>query len=294
MKAEGFFILHPSSFCLLTWSAMPKDSNIRSRATSAILTYALFRWESAATIALTILLAYFNPISFDWWQWWYWLVIGAIAEALIIVTSIQDVNTGAQVVADMFRQEFNPAIIQSKKYRATVERALDYRTRIEEMIRKSEVGVLQSHLQESTAGISDWIAQIFRLAQRLDTYESDSVIKQDAASAPREIADLTARVQREMDANVREQAQRTLASKKEQWQNLEKLTQTMEQAELQLDATLTALGTVYSQLMLIHSKDDIEDSRSQRLRGDIAEQISQLNELQGAMDEVYRGDKGTR
>ncbi len=267
--------------------SMPKDSNIRSRATSAILTYALFRWESAATIALTILLAYYVPRPFDWWQWWYWLVIGAIAEALIIWSSIADVNTGAQVVAEMFRQEFNPAAIKSQKYRTEVERALDYRTRIEEMIRKSEAGILQSHLQESTAGISDWIAQIFRLAQRLDAFESDSVIKQDAASAPREIAELTARLQRETDANVREQAQRTLESKKEQWQNLEKLTNTMEKAELQLDATLTALGTVYSQLMLIRSRDDIEDSRAQRLRADIAEQVAQLNELQGAMDEVY-------
>jgi len=265
------------------------NSNLRSRAWYAILAYAIFRFESAATIALTILLVYFVPKPFDFWEWWYWLVIGLIAEVLIVWSSIGDVNTGAQVVADMFRQEFNPGTIKSQKYRAAVQRALDYRTRIEEMIRKSEAGVLRDHLQSSTAGISDWIAQIFRLAQRLDAFESDTVIKQDAASAPREIAELTTRVQREHDANVRAQAQRTLDSKKEQWANLEKLTNTMENAELQLDATLTALGTVYSQLMLIHSKDDIEDSRSQRLRGDIAEQISQLNDLQGSMDDVYQG-----
>ncbi len=265
-----------------------KSPDIRNRAWSAILAYAIFRWESAATIAFTILLAYFVPRPFEWFQWWYWLVIGLVAELLIIWSSIGDVNTGAQVVADMFRQEFNPGAIKSQKYRALVERALDYRTRIEEMIRKSEAGILRDHLQSSTAGISDWIAQIFRLAQRLDAFESDTVIKQDAAATPREIADLTTRVQREHDATVRAQAQRTLDSKKEQLANIEKLTNTMENADLQLDATLTALGTVYSQLMLIHSKDDIEDSRSQRLQSDIAEQISQLNDLQGSMDEVYQ------
>jgi len=265
------------------------NNNLRSRAWSAILSYAIFRGESAATIALTILLAYFVPRPFDWWQWWYWLVIGAVAEALIVWSSIGDVNIGAQVVAEMFRQEFNPATIKSQKYRAAVERALDYRSRIERMIRQSEAGILRDHLNESTSGISDWIAQIFRLAQRLDAFESDSVIKEDAASAPREIANLTARVQRETDDSVREQARAALESKKAQWANLEKLTNTMEKAELQLDATLTALGTVYSQLMLIHSKDDVEDSRAQRLRGDIAEQIAQLSELQGAMDEVYQG-----
>lgn len=265
------------------------NSNIRTRATGAIITHAIFRFESAATIALTILLAYFVPRPFEWWQWWYWLVIGAIAEALIIYTSIQDVDTGAQVVSDMLREEFNPATIKTQKLRAAVERALDYRKRIEETIRKSEAGILQSHLQESMSGIADWIAQIFRLAQRLDAYERDEIIKQDAKSAPREIRELVERIAREDDDAVREQARHTLESKRAQAQNLEKLTNTMEQAELQLDATLTALGTVYSQLMLIRSKDDIQDSRAQRLRGDIADQVAKLNELQGAMDEVYRG-----
>lgn len=267
---------------------MSKDTNIRSRAWYAILAYAIFRFESAATIALTILLAYFVPRPFDWWQWWYWLIIGLVAEVLIVWSSIGDATTGAQVVADMFRQEFNPGMIKSQKYRAEVERALDYRTRIEEMIRKSEAGVLRDHLQSSTAGISDWIAQIFRLAQRLDAFSRDEIIKQDTAETPRELRELKERVARETNDTVRAQAQRTLDSKKAQLANIEKLTDTMENAELQLDATLTALGTVYSQLMLIHSKDDIEDSRSQRLQSDIAEQITQLNDLQGAMDEVYQ------
>jgi hypothetical protein len=270
---------------------MPKDPNLRSRATFAIITYALFRWESAATIALTILLAYFVREPFPWWQWWYWLIIGAAAETLIIVTSVQDANTGAQVVAEMLREEFNPATIKTPKLRAAVQRALDYRSRIETTIRQSEAGVLHDHLQGSTAGISDWIAQIFRLAQRLDTFGRDDILRQDAASAPKELRELKERVEREDDDAVREQARAALESKKAQAANLAKLTNTMEKAELQLDATLTALGTVYSQLMLIRSKDDIEDSRSQRLRGDIAEQIAQLNELQGAMDEVYSSKK---
>jgi hypothetical protein len=268
---------------------MPKDSNIRSRAWSAILSHAIFRFESAVTIALTILLAYFFPRPFEWWQWWYWLVIGAVAEALIVYTSIQDVDTGARVVADMFREEFNPAVVKTQKLRAAVQRALDYRNRIEELIRQSEAGVLREHLKDSTAGIADWIAQIFRLAQRLDAFERDEMIRQDAASAPAELRELERRIAREDDGAVREQARVALESKRAQVQNLEKLTQTMEQAELQLDATLTALGTVYSQLMLIRSKDDIEDSRAQRLRGDIAEQVARLNELQGAMGEVYQG-----
>lgn len=269
------------------------NPNIRSRAWSAILSHAIFRWESAGTIALVILLAYFIPRPFDWWQWWFWLAIGAVAEALIVYSSIQDVDTGAQVVAEMFRDEFNPGAIQSKKYRAAVERALDYRSRIESLIRRTERGVLQQHLQDTTAGISDWIAQIFRLAQRLDVFDRDEVIRQDAASAPAELRQLELRVQRADDPAVREQVRHALDSKQAQVENLRKLTQTMDQAELQLGATLAALGTVYSQLVLVQSKDDIGDSRAQRLRGDIADQVAKLNSLQEAMDEVYSArDRG--
>ncbi len=264
------------------------NSNLRSRATAAILAHAFFRLESAATIALTILLAYFVPRPFEWWQWWYWLLIGAVAEALIIYTSVQDVETGAQVIAEMLREEFNPAMIKTPKLRAAVQRALDYRSRIEALIRQSQAGVLREHLQDSTTGITDWIAQIFRLAQRLDAFERDEMIKQDAEAAPRAVRELEQRIEREDDEAVRAQARVALASKQAQAANLEKLTNTMENAELQLDATLTALGTVYSQLVLIRSKDDVEDSRAHRLRGDIAEQVARLNELQGALDEVYR------
>ncbi len=263
------------------------NTNLRSRAWSAILSYAIFRWESAVTIALMILLAYFVPRPFDWWQWWYWLIIAAVAEALIIYTSIGDVDTGAAVVAEMFRQEYNPGVIKSAKYRGQVERALTYRSRIEDAIRKSEAGMLQQHLLESTSGIADWIAQIFRLAQRLDAYDRDEMIKQDTTTAPAELKALTLRVQREADPAVRDEAQQALQSKQAQMANLQRLTRTMEQAELQLDTTLTALGTVYSQLVLIHSKDDVQDSRSQRLREDIADQVAKLNSLQEAMDEVY-------
>ncbi len=269
---------------------MSSKSNLRSRATGAMIAHAFFRLESAGTIALTILLSYFVQ-PFDWWQWWYWLVIGVIAEALIIYTSLSDVDTGAQVVSDMLRQEFNPATLRSKKYRAAVERALNYRARIEDLIRHSEVGMLQQHLQESTAGISDWLAQIFRLAQRLDEFERDDMIKQDVQAVPVMLRELTARVTQEPDMVVREQARQALTSKQEQWQNLQKLARTMEQADLQLEATLTALGTVYSQLVLIRSKDDIQDSRAQRLHEDITDQVAKLTSLQEAMDEVYGGRK---
>jgi hypothetical protein len=60
----------------------------------------------------------------------------------------------------------------------------------------------------------------------------------------------------------------------------------MERAELQLDDTLSAMGTIYAQMQLIGAKD-IDSGRAQRLRQDIADQVHSLHDIVQTMDEVY-------
>ena len=60
----------------------------------------------------------------------------------------------------------------------------------------------------------------------------------------------------------------------------------MQRAELQLETTMTALGTIYSQTMLVGAKD-IDSGRAKRLRQDIDSEVSELDDVLLAMDEVY-------
>jgi hypothetical protein len=263
-----------------------KRGELRQRVTRAIIAHAFFRLESALIVAMTIILAALFPKPFPWWQWWYWLVFGLVGEALVVYTSITDEMTSRKVVADMLRQEFNPGEIRSAEYRQRVEKALEYRQRIEEHVRRSKAGVLRDHLLDTTAGIADWVANVFGLAKRLDVYHNDRTLLSDRRDVPREIVGLRSRLQREDDEAVRQQLQQAIASKEEQLANLEKLQNMMEKAEYQLETTLTALGTVYSQLQLIHVKD-IDSGRAQRLREDIADQVAALQSLQETLDEVY-------
>jgi mannose/cellobiose epimerase-like protein (N-acyl-D-glucosamine 2-epimerase family) len=112
------------------------------------------------------------------------------------------------------------------------------------------------------------------------------VLDRDRREAPREIAALRSRLQNEDDPAVRQQLEQAVVSKEEQLANLHKLENVMEKAEYQLETTLTALGTVYSQLLLISAKD-IDSGRAQRLRDDIAAQVANLQSLQETLDEVY-------
>ena len=253
-----------------------------------MLSHAFFRLESALTIALTIVLVFLYPEPFLWWQWWYWLILGALGEALIIVTSVSDVRTAERIVADMLRQTYNPSEIRSPALRRQVERALEYRQRMTDAIAKAPAGPLREHLQETTAGIADWIGNIFDLARRLDAYERDELIRSDMGSVQGALRDLQARLQREDDPAVREHLREAIQAKETQRQNLDRLQNTMERAQLQLEATLTALGTVYSQLLLAGARD-VDSSRSRRIAESIHDQVASLDDLLSAMNEVYAG-----
>jgi hypothetical protein len=263
-----------------------RQNPLKQRVTKAIISHAIFRLESALTIALTIVLTALFPRPFPWWQWWYWLVLGGVGEILIVFSSITDEMTSRRVVADLLRQQFNPAEIHGPEYRERVEKALQYRQRIEEHVRSADAGVLRDHLIDTTSEIADWVASVFGLAKRLDRYHDDPMLLRDRRELPQAIAGLQARLQREDDQAVRDQLQKAIDSKQEQLTNLQKLENVMEKAEYQLETTLTALGTVYSQIQLVQAKD-IDSGRAQRLRSDIADQVAALQSLQETLDEVY-------
>jgi len=261
-------------------------TELERQAWRAMLSFAIFRLESALTIAVTIILIFVFPSPFLWWQWWYWLVIGLVAEALIIYTSLSDPALAQKVVADMLRGEFNPRGLRSAKYRDKVEKALEYRERIEGVIRQSRDGVLREHLEEDARRITEWVANVFGLARRLDAYENDEIIKRDMRSVQSDIKDLEARLRLEDDEAVGQQMREAIGSKKTHWDNLQRLQNTMEKAEFQLENTLSAMGTVYAQLQLIGAKD-VDSSRARNLREDIAQQVAALQDIVEAMDEVY-------
>lgn len=271
------------------------DDELRSRALRAMLSHAFFRWESAITIAvffiiLPTLTLFLGPSWIPWLPWWIWLLAGAVAEAVIVWASLTDEATAAQVVAEMFRRQFDPRTIRQTQLRDRVEKALEYRGRIEKVVQRTQKGVLREHLAETARQITTWIEQVYALARRLDAYESDPVLKQDLRSVPLAIKNFYSRLDLEDDGAVQAQLRETIASKEAQWANLQRLQNTMEKAEYQLENTLAAMGTVYAQLQLMGAKD-VDSGRAQRLREDIAEQVAALQDVLETMDEVYDGQE---
>ena len=261
------------------------DVQLRRRAQSAIIENALFDWKSGVIIALTIVLAFFGE-GWIGWPWWYFLIGGAVAWIALAISILTDPAANAKAVADLLRRDFDSKLLRNDQSREWVDKALEYRRRIAETVARTRQSVLRDHLSDAAGQIDEWLSNLYQLAQRLDAYETDEVIRQDMRSVPRDIQTLQTKLKVEDDTSVRQQMQQTIESKKAQLANLQQLENMMQKAELQMDGTLTAMGTIYSQLLLINVKD-VDSGRAQRLHADITEQVKQLQDVVSSMDEVY-------
>ncbi len=260
---------------------------LEQRATRAILVRAIYRWESAAIIGLMLVLFFLFPTPLPFWQPWFWLVLGALGEIGLVWSSLKDPEFRAKAVAEIFREKFNAREIKDDELRGRVEKALEYRDRIDAGISKSRAGVLRDHLRDVSRGITDWMENVFRLAKRLDAYKSDDIIHQDAQTVEPEIDRLKRRLALEDNDTVKRQISQAVAQKQIQRDNLRRLENVMERAEFQLESAVTAMGTVYSQIMILGSRD-VSSGRAQRLQKDINDQVQALQDVVHTMDEVFR------
>lgn len=260
--------------------------NLEKRARNAILQEAFFRWESAINIALMLILTVIFASAVPWW---IFVALSVVIEGGIGVITMRNPAINAKAVSTIFERQFQPKNIRSRDLRARTQKALEYLRRIEEAVGQTKEGVLRDRLKRTTEEVVDWVEAIHRLAIRVDRYEQNRLIARDMESVPKNISNLRRRLAEEDDLTVRAQIEKAISDRERQQANLEGLQNTIENAELQLERTLSALGTVYSQLLVLDTKGE-SSGRAERLQEEISEQVHQLQDLTLAMDEVYTND----
>jgi hypothetical protein len=265
------------------------QDKVHERAWQAILSTAFFSVESAVIIALSIALFGLGYQPFDWWQPAFWLGFGALAEALYLGVTITDPNAARRAVDAMLTERYNPNDIRNPIARERLKRALEYRRLIGEAAARHS-GAMRSHIEATASEINDWIGQIYRLAKRLDAFEENEIIARDRRMVPQELKSLRRRLDVEQDPAVRAEIEEAIQTKETQLANLRSLENNIKRADIQLDHTLSALGTVYAQVQLIGSRD-VGSARAQRLQEEIREEVTSLQDTIEAIDEVhsYRG-----
>jgi hypothetical protein len=261
-------------------------SQITKEARSAIVQYALFRWENAVILAGTIVLTGLMPNPFPWWPIWGWPLLGLLGIGGIFYSSLTNEKKNAELILRFFQEQFDLQAIQQPELREEVELALEYQRRIETQVHQKGRGILWDQPGDTANQLNDWIANIYRIAKRLDVYRQDGLLDSQRETVPGEIRSLEGRIDQEDNPTFRDQLKELLESKKKQWETLQALDARMKQAEIQLSQTLAAMATVDNQVKLIDAQD-VESGRSERLREDIQEQVNRLNDLIGSINEVY-------
>ena len=261
---------------------MPR-SDIQRRARTAIFRSAILSPQSLSLGLISILGAGLS-IEFLGASPIVWLIFGAIAEIVYLGSTVTDVKANSRAVAQMFQREFNPAEIKNRHARQRLEQSLEYYRNMQ-VLATQTAGARRIQIDATIREVDDWVEQIFRIAKRIDNFKENTLIARDHLRVPDEIKMLQQRLATETDAGIQDELADAISIKYTQLQNLEALENNIKRADIQLDNTLSALATVYTQLQLLDSKS-IQGGRAHRIKEEINHEVLSLKDMVDAIDDV--------
>lgn len=274
-------------------------NDLRQRTLGKVIENAIINVPSALILAAAIVLVGANvpipvlgspPFNIPTIAWLVPLVPAWLA---VVGSRLTNRTAGEAAASQILRDQYDVNRITNPSLRMNVAQAIAYRERIDKAVARFADSAMQGRMQDAANQVEEWVRRIYTLASRLDSYHNDSIIKNDLAAVPDSIKKLRQRFANEADESIRRELNDTIERRQAQYNSLMKLDTTMDRAELQLENTLTALGTVYSQMLLVDARD-VDSTKAQRLRDNIAEQVNSLQDVITSMDEVYSDDQTGR
>jgi hypothetical protein len=136
---------------------------------------------------------------------------------------------------------------------------------------------LQNRLDTCTQAIETLITRLGHLRQ-------DDLIRQDLAVVPAAIARLETQLNAASDQDTAARLEQVLTIRRNQLGLLQRLQLVAGQTELQIEHTISLLGTIYSQLLIGQSTNEIADY--DRLTANIDEEVKRLEDHLEALQEV--------
>jgi len=260
------------------------ENNARQRVLNALLQSALLSWQTAITLVVTLVLFVFAPQPFEFWQPWFWLVLGALAEAAFVISTVTDPEAAQEALARQFESQYDLNKIKNRVSRDRLRDAMEYRRNMLILAKRGK-GAMKTHLMQTVDDVNDWITHMYDLAEHVDAFESNELVARDRKTVPTQLEKARFRMEREESPQVRRELERQVNQLEQQLANLEATVNTMRRAEIQLESTLSSLGTIYAQMSLLGTKE-VDSSRAQRLRLEIQDEVASLQDTIEAMDEV--------
>ena len=227
----------------------------KDRTERVVLAYAVFRWESAVVLAMTLILIVLVPDPFrgllSFWSPWIWALMGVIAEGAIVLTTLGDPDVRARLASQAFRTRFDLELIANLDDRQKLIHAFDYQEQVGRLVERTRPG-LRQQFEATAKELDDWIAATYELVRRLE------LCRERVAAAPGDPAGQSTQLE-----------------------------EAIRDAERRADESWAAMERVYSQVQLVVAQDD--DSR--RLHPTIAAQVRALREALQALGACLPADQ---
>lgn len=222
--------------------------------------------------------------------WFLFPAAAFIIPAFIIFTAIMLKEDDSPAARERRKAEFDQRHAMaagesmSAALQAKVNTARTYQKQINSMAQTAKSPLKKSHLNDLAAQVNEWVGSVEAMAKQVDDFHRNDVIQNDLRNVPASVRTLMRQLENEHDPAVQAQIERTLKARAGQLQALEKLQSRIRQSEVQLESTIAAIGTIYSQALAIQSTDQIADY--DHLSKEVDEQAKALRDQLEALEEV--------
>ena len=265
--------------------------SLRSRIRIERFAHAFLCRESSIVTALTILgtpaalMASHIGVVPDW-TWIACLLFGVLSIGALAYTSATDPEVNRRVVAEALQRHYGFQRLKDTSVRQQVARAFDYRGRIEAVMLGRGGATVRAALSETVVQIDGWLSSICRLAERLDALQGEARFQQsDKAQAQQRVTELQEKARTDTDEKMGRNIRGTLAGLMHQLWTIEQLEQAIEGGQLQLEHAVTALGTIYSQTVLLGARG-ADAGAARQLSLEISEEANQVDAILSAMERI--------
>lgn len=245
------------------------------------------RYLWASVLALVVILALSLAVS-----WWF-LPIGLVVYVAVIYALASGRTTlpqSSMQTAPVLRTPSLDTSALSGQYLASVQRAQNVSNEIARTIAGTSDPGLRTALNDSTHDLPELVRSIYDLAvksQRLDT-AMQTTGSMEALSA--EVMRLDNARKTTNDPFQRDQYAAALDGKLQQMQNFTDTRVALERWTSQIDNALSALDTLFSQVLRIQSSEVLSYSSSatDQLSRTLANEVASLKATSDAFDSVYK------
>lgn len=193
-----------------------------------------------------------------------------------------------------------PADSDLARLQGYLDQTLAYKAQINQVIKSNGNAHNQFYVQQLALQLETCSQSVTELVERLSILRQDELIRHELQAVPQAIADLENRLTQERNGHLAHPLNQLLTLRQNQYNLLQQLQSSLQQTEIQLEHTLTLLGTIYSQLLISQATNDIADygrisaSIDEEMRR-LGDQLDSLREIRGyAWTVPLPNDNGTQ